>query len=132
MIAMYEGGAHDVEICAALKISEKEFDKRMREDDIFSRLVHIGRLHAKAFWYALPRNNLHNRSFRDTVWRDIMRNRYGWSDGKSENTENKPIDQMSDSERKQEIESLLQLHAKRFAGEPGADSATAIANAKPH
>ena len=131
-MALYEGGADDVVVCSALKLSEKEFQKRMRDDEIFSRLVQIGRLHAKAWWYDLPRNNLWNRAFQAAVWRDVMRNRFGWSDGKSENTENKPIDQMSDTERKQEIEALLTQYAKRFGGEPNAEVATMLKNAKTH
>lgn len=128
-MALYEGGADDVVVCSALKLSEKEFQKRMVEDEIFSRLVAIGRLHAKAWWYDLPRNNLWNRSFQAAVWKDVMRNRFGWSDGKSE-VDTKPLDQKSDVERKQELESLLVQYAKRFGGEPNAEVATMIKNAR--
>lgn len=134
MIELYEAGASDVEVCAHLRLTEKEFDKRYKEDDLFQRLVQIGRLHAKAFWYKAGRLALHDRSFRDNLYIKIMQNRYGWSD-KSESTERKPEDQMSEDDLKAEIDSLMKRFAKKYendVGIPAFKQLHGMADAKPN
>lgn len=118
MIDLYEQGASDVEVCSHLRLSEKEFDKRMKEDELFSRLVQIGRLHAKAFWYKQSRLGLRDRSFNTVLFIKTMQNRYGWSD-KSENVERKPDDQKSEEELKSELNILLGRIAKVHGSDPG-------------
>lgn len=118
MLEEYEQGASDVEVCAALKLSEKDFDKRLAEDELFARLVAIGRLQAKAFWYKQSRLGLRDRSFNTVLFIKTMQNRYGWSD-KSENVERKPDDQKSEEELKQEIDSLMKRMAKHYGADPG-------------
>ncbi len=118
MIAEYEAGADDVEVCASLRLTEKEFDKRYKEDDLFQRLVQIGRLHAKAFWYKQARLNLHDKNFRDVLYIKVMQNRYGWSE-KSETKNLKPEDQLSETELKQEIDGLMGRLAKKHGSDPG-------------
>lgn len=118
MLDEYQQGASDVEVCAALKLSEKEFDTKMRDDDLFSRLVQIGRLQAKAFWYKQSRLGLRDKSFNTVLFIKTMQNRYGWSD-KSENVERKPDDQKSEEELKQELDSLMKRLAKAYGADPG-------------
>ena len=118
MLSEYEQGASDIEVCSALRLSEKEFDKKMLEDDLFSRLVQIGRLQAKAFWYKQSRLGLRDKSFNTQLFIKTMQNRYGWSD-KSENVERKPDDQKSEEELKQEVDSLMKRLAKHYGTDPG-------------
>ncbi len=118
LIELYEGGASDVEVASALRLTEKEFDKRYKDDDLFQRLVQIGRLHAKAFWYKQARLGLRDRSFNTVLYIKVMQNRYGWSD-KTENTERKPADQMSEDELKGEIDTLSSKLMKKYGGEVG-------------
>lgn len=102
----YEGGASDVEVCKALRLTEKEFDKRYKEDDLFQRLVQIGRMYAKAFWYKQARLGLRDRAFNGQLYIKVMQNRYGWAD-KTENLDRKPEDQLSEDELKGEIKTLM-------------------------
>lgn len=118
MIEMYQAGASDIEVCSALKLSEKEFENRFKNDDLFQRLVQIGRLHAKAWWFNLARANLHNRSFKVDLWLAVMRNRWGWSDNKAKIEESKPEEQMSTEELQAEIQRLLKKREQKFANEP--------------
>lgn len=113
MISLYEAGASDVEVCAHLRLTEKEFEKRYKEDSLFQRLTQIGRLHAKSFWYKQSRLNLNNRSFNTLLFIKTMQNRYGWAD-KTENTESKPENQMSEDELKEEIASLTKRFTKKY------------------
>lgn len=121
MIDMYQTGASDIEICSALKLSEREFESRYKNDEIFCRLVQIGRLHAKAWWFRLARDNLHNRAFKTDVWLAVMRNRWGWSDSKSKVEETKPDEQLSQEELQSEINRLLKKREHKFANEPVTD-----------
>lgn len=125
MIDLYEAGASDVEVASALRLTEKEFDKRYKDDDLFQRLVQIGRLHAKAFWYKQSRLGLRDRSFNGALYIKIMQNRYGWSD-KSETTERKPADQMSEDELKTEIDGLMKKMAKKYKGDVGVPAFTEL------
>lgn len=100
LLRMYEEGASDVEVCKALKITYNEFDKRTKQDDVFSQLVDYGRLAAKSWWYELGRKGARGeKNFNFQAWYAYMKNRFGWSD-KAEitNAESKPIDQMSQDE----------------------------------
>lgn len=90
----------------------------MAEDELFSRLVQIGRLQAKAFWYKQSRLGLRDRSFNTVLFIKTMQNRYGWSD-KTENTERKPDDQKSEDELKQELDNLMRRLAKTHGADPG-------------
>lgn len=121
MIEMYQKGASDIEICSALKLSEREFENRYKTDEIFCRLVQIGRLHAKAWWFALARDNLHDRAFKVDLWIAVMRNRWGWTDSKSKVEEAKPDEQLSPEELQSEIDRLLKKRDKKFANEPITD-----------
>lgn len=122
MIEMYQAGASDIEICSALKLSEKEFERRFKDDELFRRLVEIGRLHAKAWWYNLARSNLWNKSFKADLWLTVMRNRWGWSDNKSKVEEAKPEEQMSMEELHSEINRLLKKRETKLANEPRTDT----------
>ena len=102
-----------MEVCAHLRLTEKEFEKRYKEDSLFQRLTQIGRLHAKSFWYKQSRLNLNNRSFNTLLFIKTMQNRYGWAD-KTENTESKPENQMSEDELKEEIASLTKRFTKKY------------------
>lgn len=118
MLSEYEQGASDVEVCAMLRLSEKEFDKKLAGDELFARIVQIGRLMSKAFWYKQGRLGLRDRTFNGKLYVDVMKNRYGWSD-KSENIDRKPNDQKSEEELKQELDGLMKRVAKHYGLDPG-------------
>lgn len=105
MIHLYEDGAFDVEVCADLKITEKEFDRRYVRDELFQQLVDAGRVLSKRWWYHQVRISLRDKSFNGKLFIDVMKNQFGWSD-KVENTE-KISESISELELDQHIESLL-------------------------
>lgn len=104
-------------MCAELKLTEKEFDQRLLEDELFARLVQIGRMQAKAFWYKQGRLGLRDRSFNGKLYVDIMKNRFGWSE-RTENTERRPDDMKSEDELKQELDALMKRVQRAYGNDP--------------
>lgn len=117
LLEEYSQGASDVEVCAELKLTEKEFDQRLIEDELFARLVQIGRMQAKAFWYKQGRLGLRDRTFNGKLYVDIMKNRFGWSE-RTENTERRPDDMKSEEELKQELDALMKRVQAAYGGDP--------------
>lgn len=108
LVELYENGASDVEVCADLKYPWREFEKRLNNDDAFKQLVEYGRLAAKAWFLRQGRLGVKDKSMNFPVWFAMMKNRYGWSDKVDmNNTESKPMDQMSNEELEQAMTDRL-------------------------
>ena len=130
MMDNYKQGYSDYEICADLNIPWKEFDRRMREDDVFAQVVEIGRLFSKAWWYSQGRLNLKNKEFSPTLWFAIMKNRFGWSEKNVASDENdKPLDQKSTEELKAEVLTKYKNTIKGIANVHDVKTAMEILNA---
>lgn len=117
MLRCYEEGYADVEICKDLRISFREFERRIKEDELFAQLVEIGRLFSKAWWLTQGREHLRDRSFNFSLWFATMKNRFGWADKVEMTGDDKPLDQKSDDELMSEI---LTKHKNRLAKVAGA------------
>lgn len=87
MIELYSDGAMDAQVCVALKLPHKEFEKRYQNDSNFSQLVDYGRHAAKAWWLEIGRKAAKSGSNGGySFWVAYMKNQFGWTD-KTENTE---------------------------------------------
>lgn len=115
LVELYEQGASDVEVCADLKMPWREFEKRIKADDIFCQLVEFGRLAAKAWWLRQSRLAVNDKTFQYSVWFAHMTNRYGWSNKTTENTEQKPMEQMSKDELEKNLSDALKKGKGKIA-----------------
>lgn len=122
----YEQGASDVEVCKVLNITMTEFDNYYASNANFARLIDIGRMMSKAWWYSQGRKALANKEFNSPVWNFNMKNRFGWAD-KTENysREDLPIENMSEDELKARIKKLHQAWVKQSEKE-GVKQATVL------
>lgn len=116
LVKEYAEGASDVEVCTALKMHTREFDKRINNDDAFQQLVEYGRLAAKAWWLRQSRKALGDKTFNFQVWYAHMKNRYGWSD-KSEVLDGtkKPIEELSREELEKALSKQLEKKKDKLA-----------------
>lgn len=119
LLDLYKSGYSDAEICSDLQISEKEFIRRCREDELFCELVEIGRLFSKAWWMTQGRISLRDRSFSMQLWLANMKNRFGWTD-KAEValTDEKSLHDKSEEEL---INEILTKHRSRLSKVVGMD-----------
>lgn len=80
LVEIYSSGGSDEEICAELKITMDQFSALYRTDADFKKLVDIGRVLSKAWWYRQGRENVSNRNFNSSLYNFQMKNRFGWSE----------------------------------------------------
>lgn len=114
LVREYKEGADDVEVMSALNLTRKEFDNNYEHNDVFKKLVDIGRVHSAAFWRRIARVNLRNKDFNSSVWSFNMKNRHGWAEkSESVNTE-VPKEQRSTDELRQEILAKIPGVAKQL------------------
>lgn len=92
----YAEGASDAEICKILTITQNRFDKLYADEEGFRKMIDVGRMMSKAYWYEMARKNLYNKQFNTGLWTFVMKNRFGWAE-KAENYEKSdiPTDQQS-------------------------------------
>lgn len=78
LMRVYSEGGTDIEVCKALRMSKKSFDKREKDDASFAQLVEHGRLE-KAWWLEVGRKAAKNGAPANasTFWSMWMKNRYG-------------------------------------------------------
>lgn len=105
VVAAYENGASDHEICKIMRITYDTFQKYYDEAASFKELVEMGRAMAKAWWYEQGRINIDNTKFNTSLWMFNMKNRYGWADktenvNTNENWDNMDLDQLEQRLRK--------------------------------
>lgn len=86
--ALYEEGASDTEIRAALRMSKALWENLYNDpaSSSFKEVVDFGRELAKGWWLKQGRENLHSRTFNANLWHMNMKNKYGWSDKTEVNT----------------------------------------------
>jgi len=76
---LYKAGASDMEIKAALSMSNDLFSRFMDEEKEFSESVKKGKIISQAWWEKQGRTNLTNREFSPVLWFMNMRNRFRWT-----------------------------------------------------
>lgn len=105
----YEKGASDPEVMKILRITQSKFDDLYSDSsqDGFRRMIDVGRMMSKAFWFELARKNLHDKTFNTALWLFVMKNRFGWAE-KSENIEKGdiPRQQLSLDEMRAKLQSI--------------------------
>lgn len=101
---VYSEGGTDIEVCKALRMSKKSFDKREKDDASFAQLVEHGRLCAQAWWLEVGRKAAKNGAPANasTFWSMWMKNRYGWAE-KSEVSDTKAPKDMSNEELQKQL-----------------------------
>jgi len=80
ILSLYSEGASDVEVAAALGLSERRFAQMYEELPAFAKIVDLGRTKEKAWWYHVGRRNLTSKTFQGTTWNMNMKNRFKWAD----------------------------------------------------
>ena len=96
LMSLYEEGADDVEVSAALKMSQAQFDAEYANNELFKELVDVGRLISAAWWRGVARKNIFNKNLNTQAWMFVMKNRFGWAE-KADTTinGNVPAEQLS-------------------------------------
>lgn len=116
----YALGASDEEVCKEIGITKNRFNS-MYEDannEGFRKLIDMGRMMSKAYWYGLARKNLWEKSFNYPLWYAVMKNRFGWAE-KSENYERSdvPAEQQSLDELQAKLNKMLPGILKQLSPE---------------
>lgn len=106
MVRMYNEGMGDTEICRELKITPKQFQKRVFDEPLFAQLVEFGQIARKGYWLELGRKaaktGAPSQAF--NFWISFMKNEFGWS----EKTEVKDANaKMSDEDLQEKFKSLV-------------------------
>ena len=110
VLEMYQKGASDVEIKALIyswrgSFSNDLWDRWIKEEEVFSETIKMGKILSEAWWSRSGRKNLENKDFSYTGWYMNMKNRFGWADkvqndNKNESTLNvtisKDLDELLD------------------------------------
>ena len=78
--AAYKAGAFDEEVQGLIPCTPRKFDELYKTDVDFRKMVEIGRVQSKAWWYSLPAKNINDRSFNATAWMFVMKNKYQWGE----------------------------------------------------
>jgi len=107
LVRLYSEGASDVEVCAELKLSNRQFLSKERDDPVFAELVEFGRLASKAWWMQIGRKaaKLGSPAQAFNFWSANMKNRFGWND-KTEISEGRTTDSLSTDEIKSKLNKL--------------------------
>lgn len=76
---MMSGGSQ-VEVRAALDISNDLYYRLLKDESEFSETIKKGLLLSEAWWERQGRENLANKNFSPVLWYMNMKNRFGWKD----------------------------------------------------
>lgn len=99
IVALYEQGYSDAEVAAEMRITIKEYYKRIGDDKTFAKLIEFGRTLSQAFWEGQARKNLSNKQFNTPLWAFYMKNKYAWADKTEAVTMNENVNTDLDSLR---------------------------------
>lgn len=80
LLACYELGASDVEVCKELKITLKQFNENYAKNPKFTELVDFGRNLSHSWWMEQCRRGLFDKTMNVALWQFVMKNRFGWAD----------------------------------------------------
>jgi hypothetical protein len=106
LIAAYQEGCSDVEVCSRLKITQSHFKTMYDENPKVRELVDFGRSLSYAWWMEQARLGLYNKTLNVNLWQFVMKNRFGWAD-KIETTNGIPDDLANLDAVRAELESKL-------------------------
>lgn len=106
ILATYEQGGSDVEVCKAVKTTIVKFNQKVAEDTRFSELVEYGRVLSHAWWMEQARKAINDKTFNTSMWIFVMKNRFGWAD-KTEAIERIPDELASIEALKQKLSKIM-------------------------
>jgi len=97
IIKLKKEGGSDVEVRAALGISQDLWERFNKEIQVFSLTVKRGNDLCRAWWLEKGRENLENKQFSAVLWYMNMKNRFGWRDKRDIDitTKGKPLSILS-------------------------------------
>jgi len=76
----YAEGMSDAEVMEILKMSRKEFERKLEKDPIFREWIEMGRTLSEAWWMRKGRTSIHDNKFNTNLWMFIAKNRFGWAE----------------------------------------------------
>lgn len=89
---LYKEGAADVEVKAALGLTNNAWTTLLMDSAEFRTIIIKGQQMSEAFWYRVGRENLYRKDFQQVLWYRNMQNRFGWRD-KADNTTSDRVDE---------------------------------------
>lgn len=108
IIELYRAGYSDVEVCAELGITKRQFQKMCATNPLFRDVVERGNDYAEAWNLAQSRLNLQNKEFNTTLFNSRMSNLYGWAQKVDQSTKALNVNaEMSKEELLKKLESYL-------------------------
>lgn len=109
---LYEQGASDTEIRAALKMTKSLWENLYTDptSSSFKQVVDFGRELAKGWWLQQGRTMLMSRQFNANLWHMNMKNRYGWSDKTEVST--KAAHEMSNDQLEEAVKKAVEKAAR--------------------
>lgn len=105
VLALYDEGASDIEVCKFLSMTMTQFDRTYNDVEAFAKIIDYGRTLSKAWWYKTLRKNVGNKSFNTALFNFAMKNLHGWADRVESTTED--VTSKSADEQRAELQSLL-------------------------
>lgn len=124
MIALYEEGGSDAEVCKTLKLLPKDFNSKYKKDADFASLVDYGRLASKAWWLSVGRKAVKDKGKYDFgFWSANMEHRFDWKKSSTvnvnEEVERDPKELLNDFMAKRSGKGMTKLIAAAAAMEEG-------------
>lgn len=104
IIELYKEGRSDTEICRAIGITKRQFQKEYDRNSAWRALVDMGRDFAEAWWDEQWRTGVRNKDVNPNILKPVMQQRYGWAD----KTESKNANINAELTREQIVERLSQ------------------------
>jgi AraC-like DNA-binding protein len=113
IIDLYSEGYTDIEVCRAMGITRRQFEKMVATNPHFRDIVERGRDYAEAWNLEQSRLNLNNRDFSVPLFNARMQNLFNWSQKTDQNTKSLNI---NESVTREELIERLRSHIPELLG----------------
>lgn len=116
IIDLYSEGYTDIEVCKAMGVTRRQFEKMVATNHHFREIVERGRDYAEAWNLEQSRINLNNKDFSVPLFNARMQNLFNWSQ-KTDQT-SKALNLNAGVTREELIE-RLKTHLPELLGQSG-------------
>lgn len=123
----YNQGFTDIEVCKALNITPKQFNRAVKDNAKFAEIVEYGRMLAGAWWSSQARAGLVDKAFNTPLYIMYMKNHHEWKD-KVENVNIDAIDASSLEDMKQKLREELPRYLEKMKSLPVLEDADGSGN----